>query len=640
MKVLTIHDLEAIKKRAENALLLREQSNEAVAEQCCGLAAGTKHLQILICGGTGCKASASHVIAEKLQQALEKNKITDQVNVITTGCFGFCEKGPIVKIIPDNTFYTQVTPEDAEEIVSEHIIGGRKIERLLYVDPKTEKAVSDSKHMDFYRKQMRIALRNCGFIDPENIEEYIGLNGYRALADSLLNGTPEAVIEEIKRSGLRGRGGGGFPAGRKWDGARKQKSDTKYIVCNGDEGDPGAFMDRSIMEGNPHSVLEGMMIAGLAVGSHEGYIYVRAEYPLAVSRLKTAIAKAEEYGLLGDHIMGTDFSFRLHVNMGAGAFVCGEGSALTASIEGNRGMPRVKPPRTIEHGLWAMPTVLNNVETFANVPQIIRKGVEWYHSIGTEKSPGTKAFALTGNVVNTGLIEVPMGTTIREVVFDIGGGVPNGKKFKAIQIGGPSGGASTASDAHLDLPLDFDSLKKIGAMIGSGGLVVMDEDTCMVETARFFMSFTQNESCGKCVPCREGTKRMLEILNRIINNEGSLEDLDMLEKLSQTITETALCGLGQSACKPVQSTLRYFRKEYLAHVVDHHCPICNGRKRHLEINPELCKGCGKCLRNCPVGAIDGQIRMPHTIDTEKCIHCGACWGACPFGAIDAIEEEG
>ena len=398
-------------------------------------------------------------------------------------------------------------------------------------------------------------------------------------------------------------------------------------------------MARSIMAGNPHSVLGGMMIAGLAAGSDEGYIYVRAEYPLAVSRLKTAIEKAQELGLLGDDILGSGFNFHLHVNRGAGAFVCGEGSALTSSIEGKRGMPRVKPPRTIEHGLWGKPTVLNNVETFANVPLIIRNGVDWYRHIGTEKSPGTKAFALTGNVVNTGLIEVPMGTTVREVIFDIGGGIPDGKKFKAVQIGGPSGGCCCASSEHLDLPLDFDSLKKIGAMIGSGGLVVMDEDTCMVETARFFMSFTQNESCGKCVPCREGTKRMLEILDRIVGNEGTMEDLELLENLSNTITETALCGLGQSACKPVQSTLRYFRDEYLAHVVDHHCPICNGRKRHLEIIPELCKGCGKCARNCPMDAISGQIRMPHVIDTTKCIHCGACWGACPFGAIDAIEEE-
>ena len=417
----------------------------------------------------------------------------------------------------------------------------------------------------------------------------------------------------------------------KWEFASKQVSDVKYVVCNADEGDPGAFMDRSIMEGNPHSIIEGMLIAAVAAGSDEGYIYVRAEYPLAVSRLKTAIAKAEEMGLLGDNILGTDFCFHLHVNRGAGAFVCGEGSALTASIEGNRGMPRVKPPRTVEQGLWARPTVLNNVETFSNVPLIIRRGSAWYRSIGTERSHGTKAFALTGNVVNTGLIEVPMGTTLRQIIFEIGGGIKDGKKFKAVQIGGPSGGCLT--EEHLDMPLDFDSLKKVGAMIGSGGLVVMDEDTCMVEVARFFMNFTQNESCGKCVPCREGTRRMLEILTRIVNNEGSLEDLDLLEDLSSTITETALCGLGQSACKPVQSTLKYFRDEYLAHVVEKHCPHCNGRKKELHIDPELCKGCGKCMRQCPMEAISGQIRMPHVIDTEKCIKCGACWGCCPFGAI-------
>ena len=464
MKVLTIHDLEAIKKRAENALLLREQSNEAVAEQCCGLAAGTKHLQILICGGTGCKASASHVIAEKLQQALEKNKITDQVNVITTGCFGFCEKGPIVKIIPDNTFYTQVTPEDAEEIVSEHIIGGRKIERLLYVDPKTEKAVSDSKHMDFYRKQMRIALRNCGFIDPENIEEYIGLNGYRALADSLLNGTPEAVIEEIKRSGLRGRGGGGFPTGRKWELASRQQADTKYVVCNADEGDPGAFMDRSIMEGDPHSIVEAMALCGYSIGSSKGLVYIRAEYPLAIQRLKTAIAQAREYGLLGDNIFGTGFCFDIEIRYGAGAFVCGEETALIHSMEGKRGEPTLKPPFPAESGYLGKPTNVNNVETLANIPIILTRGAEWFSTIGTEFSKGTKVFALAGKINNVGLIEVPMGTTLREVIYEIGGGIKGGKKFKAVQTGGPSGGCLT--EKHLDTPIDFDNLLAEGSMMG------------------------------------------------------------------------------------------------------------------------------------------------------------------------------
>ena len=632
------------------SILTREGFHALQAQAADALERSQSALTVLICAGTGCIASGSMKVYENLRNECQERGLSIYVglthhgeeekslHIKMSGCHGFCEMGCLVHIEPLGVMYVRVKPEDCHEIVERTLLGGEIIDRLTY----HQNGISYPRQEDipFYKKQHRVVLKGCGASDAEDLEEYIAKDGYRAFEKALFDMSGEAICREISDSGLRGRGGGGFPAGRKWESVRKNVSDVKYIVCNGDEGDPGAFMDRSIMEGNPHSVLEGMMIAGRAAGSDEGYIYVRAEYPLAVARLKTAIEKAEELGLLGDNILGSDFSFRIHVNRGAGAFVCGEGSALTASIEGKRGMPRVKPPRTIEHGLWAQPTVLNNVETFANAALILRRGADWYRSIGTPKSPGTKAFALTGNVVNTGLIEVPMGTTIREVIFDIGGGIPDGKKFKAVQIGGPSGGCCCASDEHLDLPLDFDSLKGIGAMIGSGGLVVMDEDTCMVETARFFMSFTQNESCGKCVPCREGTKRMLEILNRIINNEGSLEDLDMLEKLSQTITETALCGLGQSACKPVQSTLRYFRKEYLAHVVDHHCPICNGRKRHLEINPELCKGCGKCLRNCPVGAIDGQIRMPHTIDTEKCIHCGACWGACPFGAIDAIEEEG
>jgi len=553
-----------------------------------------------------------------------------------SGCHGFCEMGPLVHIEPMGVMYIHVTPEDCHEILERTVLGGEIIDRLVYhLDGVAYPRQAD---IPFYKKQHRVVLENCGSSDAEDIEEYIAKGGYAAFEKALFEMTGEEICKNITDSGLRGRGGGGFPAGRKWEGARKQTSAQKYVVCNGDEGDPGAFMDRSIMEGNPHSVLEGMMIAGLAVGSDTGYIYVRAEYPLAVNRLRTAIAKAEAFGLLGDHIMGSDFSFRIHVNRGAGAFVCGEGSALTASIEGSRGMPRVKPPRTIEHGLWAEPTVLNNVETFANVPLIIRNGVEWYRSIGTRTSPGTKAFALTGNVVNTGLIEVPMGTTIREVVFDIGGGIRNGKKFKAVQIGGPSGGATTASKEHLDLPLDFDSLKSIGAMIGSGGLVVMDEDTCMVETARFFMEFTQKESCGKCVPCREGTKRMLEILDRIIANKGTLEDLDLLEELADTITHTALCGLGQSACKPVQSTLKYFRDEYLRHVVDHHCPICNREKPHPTIDAGKCKGCGKCRKNCPMEAISGTVKQPHTIDPERCVNCGACVASCPFGAITAAKE--
>ena len=603
---------------------------------------------ILICAGTGCIAGGAMRIYENIKAECERRGLavyvglkhdTDEeksLHVKMSGCHGFCEMGPLVHIEPMGIMYIHVTPEDCREILERTVLGGEIIDRLVYhLDGVAYPRQAD---IPFYKKQHRVVLENCGSSDAEDIEEYIAKGGYAAFEKALFEMTGEEICKNITDSGLRGRGGGGFPAGRKWEGARKQTSAQKYVVCNGDEGDPGAFMDRSIMEGNPHSVLEGMMIAGLAVGSDTGYIYVRAEYPLAVNRLRTAIAKAEAFGLLGDHIMGSDFSFRIHVNRGAGAFVCGEGSALTASIEGSRGMPRVKPPRTIEHGLWAEPTVLNNVETFANVPLIIRNGVEWYRSIGTRTSPGTKAFALTGNVVNTGLIEVPMGTTIREVVFDIGGGIRNGKKFKAVQIGGPSGGATTASKEHLDLPLDFDSLKSIGAMIGSGGLVVMDEDTCMVETARFFMEFTQKESCGKCVPCREGTKRMLEILDRIIANKGTLEDLDLLEELADTITHTALCGLGQSACKPVQSTLKYFRDEYLRHVVDHHCPICNREKPHPTIDAGKCKGCGKCRKNCPMEAISGTVKQPHTIDPERCVNCGACVASCPFGAITAAKE--
>ena len=603
---------------------------------------------VLICAGTGCIAGGAMRIYENIKAECERRGLavyvglkhdTDEeksLHVKMSGCHGFCEMGPLVHIEPMGVMYIHVTPEDCHEILERTVLGGEIIDRLVYhLDGVAYPRQAD---IPFYKKQHRVVLENCGSSDAEDIEEYIAKGGYAAFEKALFEMTGEEICKNITDSGLRGRGGGGFPAGRKWEGARKQTSAQKYVVCNGDEGDPGAFMDRSIMEGNPHSVLEGMMIAGLAVGSDTGYIYVRAEYPLAVNRLRTAIAKAEAFGLLGDHIMGSDFSFRIHVNRGAGAFVCGEGSALTASIEGSRGMPRVKPPRTIEHGLWAEPTVLNNVETFANVPLIIRNGVEWYRSIGTRTSPGTKAFALTGNVVNTGLIEVPMGTTIREVVFDIGGGIRNGKKFKAVQIGGPSGGATTASKEHLDLPLDFDSLKSIGAMIGSGGLVVMDEDTCMVETARFFMEFTQKESCGKCVPCREGTKRMLEILDRIIANKGTLEDLDLLEELADTITHTALCGLGQSACKPVQSTLKYFRDEYLRHVVDHHCPICNREKPHPTIDAGKCKGCGKCRKNCPMEAISGTVKQPHTIDPERCVNCGACVASCPFGAITAAKE--
>ena len=630
MSVLTREGFRAMRETAEEAL--RRSSNA---------------VNVLVCAGTGCIAGGSLKVCETLKEECERRGLQVYVgltehsgeekslHIKMSGCHGFCEMGPLVHIEPLGVMYIHVKPEDCCEIVEKTVMRGEIIERLTY----QRDGVSYPRQEDipFYKKQHRVVLASCGTSDAEDLDEYIAKGGYSAFEKALFTMTPEAICKEISDSGLRGRGGGGFPAGRKWESVRRNVSDVKYVVCNGDEGDPGAFMDRSIMEGNPHSILEGMMIAGVATGATEGYIYVRAEYPLAVKRLQTAIEKATEVGLLGDDIMGSGFCFHMHINRGAGAFVCGEGSALTASIEGKRGMPRVKPPRTVDQGLWGKPTVLNNVETFANVPGIIRQGAGWYRGIGTEGSSGTKTFALTGNVVNTGLVEVPMGTTLREVIFDIGGGIPDGKKFKAVQIGGPSGGCLT--EEHLDVPMDFDSLKKLGAIIGSGGLVVMDEDTCMVEVARFFMNFTRNESCGKCTPCREGTKRMLETLERIIANEGSMEDLELLEALSDTITDTALCGLGQTACKPVMSTLKNFRQDYLRHVVDKHCPICNGRKRRLEIKPDLCKGCGKCARNCPMEAISGQPRMPYVIDNEKCIHCGACWGACPFGAIDAIEED-
>ncbi len=590
-------------------------------------------LNVLVCAGTGCIASGAMKVYDYLRTTCQSRGIPvavclkdeagkEGIHLKKSGCHGFCEIGPLVCIEPLDILYAHVKVEDCDEIIEKTILGGEVIERLLY----TQNGVSYQRRDDipFYKNQHRVVLKNSGKSDAEDMTEYLALGGYTAFEKALFTMTGEEICREIANSGLRGRGGGGFPAGRKWESVRRHTEEpVKYIVCNGDEGDPGAFMDQGVMEGNPQSVLEGMMIAGVATGATEGYIYVRAEYPLAVKRLQIAIEKATEIGLLGDDIMGSGFSFHIHINRGAGAFVCGEGSALTASIEGKRGMPRVKPPRTVDQGLWGKPTVLNNVETFANVPGIINHGAQWYKGIGTESSAGTKTFALTGNVVNTGLVEVPMGTTLREIIFDIGGGIPNGKKFKAVQIGGPSGGCLT--EEHLDYPMDFDSLKKLGAIIGSGGLVVMDEDTCMVEVARFFMHFTQKESCGKCTPCREGTKRMLETLERIIANEGSPDDLELLEALSDTITDTALCGLGQTACKPVMSTLRHFRQDYLHHVVDHHCPICNGRRRRLEIKADLCKGCGKCAKNCPMEAISGQLRMPYTIDNEKCIHCGACW---------------
>ena len=598
--------------------------------------------KIIVCGGTGCVAGGSLEIYETLKSLMEKKGINvsvtleeephgeDEVALKKSGCHGFCEMGPLVRIEPQGWLYTKVKVEDCREILHTTVIDGEYIDRLGYSSQGT--LYRKQEEIPFYRQQNRVVLEHCGRIDADSIEEYIAIGGYASLEKALFEMSGDQIIEEVKKSILRGRGGGGFPTGKKWEQVKRAKGDQKYVVCNGDEGDPGAFMDRSIMEGDPHRMLEGMIIAGVAVGATEGYIYVRAEYPLAVKRLQRAIEEAERYGILGDDILGSGKSFRIHIAKGAGAFVCGEGSALTASIEGKRGFPRVKPPRTTEHGLFDSPTVLNNVETFATVSQIIGKGADWYLSIGTAGSPGTKAFALTGNITNTGLIEVPMGTTLRKIIFDIGGGMRGDGEFKAVQIGGPSGACLTRE--HLDLPLDFDNLKKIGAMIGSGGLVVMDSHTCMVEVARFFMHFTQNESCGKCVPCREGTKRMLEILERIVSGNGVEGDIELLEELSDTISNTALCGLGKSAPNPVVSTIRYFRDEYVAHIRERRCPAgqCQKLKR-LYIDPLLCKGCSACSRKCPVNAISGKIKEPFHIDLEKCIRCGSCISTCKFGAV-------
>ena len=590
---------------------------------------------VLICGGTGCTSSNSPAIRKKMEESLTAHGLAEEIKVVQTGCFGLCALGPIVVVYPEGVFYSRVTVDDVEEIVENHLLKGRVVDRLVYNEPaagNTKHEVSSLADTGFYKTQLRVALRNCGVINPENIDEYIGVDGYQALGKVLTEMTPQEVINLMKASGLRGRGGAGFPTGLKWEFAAKNICDEKYVICNADEGDPGAFMDRSVLEGDPHSVLEAMTIAGYAIGAHHGYIYVRAEYPIAVKRLEIAIKQAREYGLLGKNIFDSGFDFDIDIRLGAGAFVCGEETALITSIEGNRGEPRNKPPFPANKGLFEKPTIINNVETLANIPQIINKGPEWFSSMGTETSKGTKVFALGGKITNTGLVEIPMGTTLREILFDIGGGIPGGKKFKAAQTGGPSGGCIPAQ--HLDTPIDYESLKAIGSMMGSGGLIVMDEDNCMVDVARFFLEFTVDESCGKCTPCRIGTRRLLEMLNNITEGKGTLEDLDKMEDLCHYIQKNAMCALGQTAPNPVLSTLKYFREEYEAHVVEKRCPagVCK-KLLSYEIIADKCRGCTACARKCPVGAISGSVKQPHVIDKSKCVKCGVCMETCKFGAI-------
>ena len=592
-------------------------------------------MHLLVCGGTGCYASASGDIAKALNEALEISGLQDEIQVVTTGCFGFCEKGPIVKVLPDNTFYVQVQPDDAEKIIQEHVIKGRKVEKLLYTDPEKNEKVSDSAHMDFYKKQIRIALRNCGVINPENIDEYIARDGYQALGKTLGEFDPQQIIDIVKDSGLRGRGGGGFPAGKKWQFAKNNESDEKYVICNADEGDPGAFMDRSILEGDPHSVIEAMTINGYAIGANYGMVYIRAEYPLAIRRLKMAIDQAREYGLLGENIMDSGFNFDIQLRYGAGAFVCGEETALLRSMEGQRGEPTVKPPYPAESGFRGKPTNVNNVESFANIPVIINQGADWFSKIGNENATGTKVFALAGKINNVGLIEVPMGTTLREVVFEIGGDIKGDKQFKAVQTGGPSGGLLT--DKHLDTPIDFDNLVKAGSMMGSGGMIVMDEDDCVVSVAKFYLEFTVEESCGKCTPCRVGNKRLYEILDKITQGNGEPEDLDKLRNLSTVIKEASLCGLGQTAPNPVISTMENFWEEYEEHVNDKKCAAgsCKNLMRY-QIIEDNCVGCTACARKCPVNCISGEKKQVHKIDQSLCIKCGNCMDVCKFNAVEII----
>ncbi|AEF17612.1 MULTISPECIES: NADH-quinone oxidoreductase subunit NuoF [Thermoanaerobacterium] len=587
---------------------------------------------VMVCGGTGCTSSNSDRVAKCFEEEIANKGLDKEVQVVRTGCFGLCELGPVVVVYPEGVFYSRVKEEYVPEIVEEHLLKGRVVKKYLYGESVTEEGIKPLEETTFFKKQQRVALRNCGLINPEDIKEAIAFDGYKALAKVLTEMTPEQVIAEIKKSGLRGRGGGGFPTGIKWEFAYNQKETPKYVVCNADEGDPGAFMDRSVLEGDPHSVLEAMAIAGYAIGANHGYIYVRAEYPLAVKRLQIAIDQAREYGLLGKNIFNTGFDFDIEIRLGAGAFVCGEETALLNSVMGKRGEPRPRPPFPAVKGVWEKPTIINNVETYANIPAIILNGAEWFASIGTEKSKGTKVFALGGKINNTGLVEVPMGTTLREIIFEIGGGIPNGKKFKAAQTGGPSGGCIPAE--HLDTPIDYDSLLNIGSMMGSGGLIVMDEDNCMVDIAKFFLEFTVDESCGKCSPCRIGTKRMLELLNKITSGKGEEGDIEKLEALANSIKASALCGLGQTAPNPVLSTIKYFRDEYEAHIKEKRCPagVCQALLK-FRIDPDKCKGCGICAKNCPTNAISGKVKQPHVIDQDKCIKCGTCMDKCPFDAI-------